>query len=228
MYDSVNLKSVPAESLHRLALYHCKLTDMLLARKNGTITSKELANTLGLNESTIRRDLMFMGEAPGKRGSGYNISTLRRMIGDFLSLPQFAPVAFVGSTSVVRSFFDYFPIEKFGFTPAAFFSEDPRDHGAWIYGHEVQAIETISKTIVDLGVRVAVVATHPTWLNHSINLLAQAGIKSILVLTQSDVTNTPPGVHIMQLGIACGLKSLFYYANLLEHQEPPAATVADD
>ncbi len=222
MQESTELNSIPAESLHRLALYHCKLTDMLLERQKNTITSKEMAKALGLNESTIRRDLMYIGESSGKRGAGYNISLLRRMIGEFLSLPSFAPIAIVGSTAVSRAIFEFFPIEKFGFTPAAFFSEDPRDQDAWVNGREVQPIEAISPALSAMGVKVAMVATHPTWLKHSIDLLANAGIKSILVLTQIEITKAPEGVHIMQLGITCGLKSLFYYANQLEHNDKPS------
>ena len=222
MQESTGSSSIPTESLHRLALYHCKLTDMLLARHKDVITSEELAKALGLNGATIRRDLMFIGGTYGKRGTGYNISMLRHMIGDFLSLPSFAPIAIVGSTTVARSIFEFFPIEKFGFTPAAFFSEDPRDQGVWINGCEVQPIEAISPAITATGIRVAMVATHPTWLMHSIGLLAQAGIKSILVLTQAEITKAPEGVCIMQLGITCELKSLFYYASQLEHNNQPS------
>ncbi|MBE0447259.1 MAG: HTH domain-containing protein [Actinobacteria bacterium] len=218
MQKLTSAKPTPTAVLHRLSLYHCLLTDWLLASKKGAITSKELASTLGLNEVTVRNDLSFLGETPGKRGVGYSIDGLRQMLGEFLGLPPFAPVAFVGSAKVVSSLFSFFLVEKFGFISAAFFSEDPNDRTAVINGREVQSIEAISPELASMGVNIAVVITHPTWVQHSINLLAQAGVKGILVLTPSVVIEAPEGVHVTQIRIPCDLKALFHRVSLLDQQ----------
>ncbi|HZD61018.1 MAG TPA: winged-helix domain-containing protein [Anaerolineae bacterium] len=216
--ELANLKSIPEESLHRLAAYHCILTNWLLAGKTGSATSKELAETLGLKETTIRHDLLYLGEAPGTRGVGYNITVLRRMIGEFLNLPAFAPVAIVGSATVINALFSFFPVEKSGFIPAAFFSEVPGDWGAVINGREVRPVDEISSTLGAMGVKVAIVAAHPSWVQHSVNLLAQAGIKALLILSQSVMPDIPEGVHAIQVTITCDLKTLFFYASMLDHE----------
>ncbi|MEW5705939.1 MAG: winged-helix domain-containing protein [Actinomycetota bacterium] len=205
-------KLASAESLHRLALYHCLLTDFLLCGKKIT-TSKEIADELDLNESTVRRDLSLTGNAPGKRGIGYDASSLRQRISDFLALPPFAPFAMVGSVAVTNAVFNFFPIEKFGFMPIAFFSEEPGDWGKVLNGHEVKPVDDISPALATMGINVAMVACRPNWVQHSINLLAQAGIKSILILTQSTLPSAPQGVHLAHVRIACELKSLFYFAD---------------
>jgi len=212
------LKPTPPAVLHRLALYHCLLTDWLLAGKKGAITSKEIASALGLNEVTVRNDLSFINEAPGKRGVGYSIDGLRQMLGDFLSLPPFAPVAYIGSAKVIDSLFSFFLVEKYGFISSAFFSEDPNDRGAVINGLEVQPIEAVVSQLSNSDIKVAVVVTHPSWVQHSINLLAEAGIKGILVLTPSVVIEAPEGVHVTQIRIPCDLKSLFHRVNMLEKE----------
>ncbi|MEW5706682.1 MAG: winged-helix domain-containing protein [Actinomycetota bacterium] len=213
MHKLQELRPTPPAVLHRLALYHCLLTDWLLAGKKGAITSKEIANALGLNEVTVRNDLSFLNETPGKRGVGYGIDGLRQMIGEFLSLPSLAPIAFVGSATVINSLLSFFLVEKFGFISAAFFSEDPNDRGVVINGREVQPIEAISSELGSMGIKVAVVVTHPSWVQHSINLLASAGIKGILVLTPSVVIDIPEGVYVTQIRIPCDLKSLFHRVN---------------
>ncbi len=213
-----NSKPAPAAVLHRLSLYHCLLTDWLLAGKKGAITSKEVARSLGLNEVTVRNDLSFLGETPGKRGVGYSIDGLRQMLGEFLALPPFAPVAFVGSAKVISSLFSFFLVEKFGFISAAFFSEDPNDRGAVINGREVEPVEAISPELSALRIKVAVVVTNPSWVQHSINLLAQAGVKGILVLTPSVAIEVPEGVSVTQVRIQCDLKSLFHRVNILEQK----------
>ena len=211
-------KPTPAAVLHRLSLYHCLLTDWLLAGKKGAITSKELAGTLGLNEVTVRNDLSFLGETPGKRGVGYSIDGLRHMLGEFLGLPPFAPVAFVGSANVISSLFSFFLVEKYGFISAAFFSEDPNDRGAVINGREVQPIEGISQELGAMGIEVAVVATHPSWVQHTINLLAGAGVKGILLLTPAVVIDAPEGVYVTQIRIPCDLKALFHRVSAVEQE----------
>ncbi len=213
-----NLKPAPAAVLHRLSLYHCLLTDWLLAGKKGAITSKEIAASLGLNEVTVRNDLSFLAETPGKRGVGYSIDGLRQMLGEFLALPPFAPVAFVGSAKVISSLFSFFLVEKFGFISAAFFSEDPNDRGAVINGREVEPVEAISPELSAMGIKVAVVVTHPSWVQHSINLLAHSGVKGILVLTPSVVIEAPEGVYVTQVRIPCDLKSLFHRVSILEQK----------
>jgi NADH/NAD ratio-sensing transcriptional regulator Rex len=136
-----------------------------------------------------------------------------------LALPPFAPLAFVGSAKVISSLFSFFLVEKYGFISAAFFSEDPNDRGAVINGLEVQPVEAVSTTLAGSGISVAVVVTHPSWVQHSINLLAEAGVKGILVLTPSVVVEAPEGVYVTQLRIPCDLKSLFHRVSLLEQGE---------
>lgn len=216
MTELMKTKEVPAAVLHRLALYHCLLTDWLLAGKKGSITSKEIANALGLNEVTVRNDLSFMKETPGKRGVGYSIDGLRQMLGKFLALPAFAPIAFVGSSKVISSLLSFFLVEKYGFVSAAFFSEDPNDRGVAINGREVQPIEAVSPELGAMGIRVAIVVTHPSWVQHTINLLAASGVKGILVLTPSVVIQPPEGVFVTQVRIPCDLKSLFHRVNSME------------
>lgn len=218
MHKQVEPGSIPSESLCRLSLYHCTLSDWIPSSGKRTVTSKELADILGLNEATVRRDLSYLSETLGTRGVGYNINDLMRMIADFLSLPSFAPVVFVGGAATINSLFNFFPITKFNFVPVAFFSEEPDDVGLVIYGQGVKSIEDISTAINPGEVNVALVAVHPSWLRYSINLLVGAGIKSILVLTQAMVSGVPEGVHATQLGITCELKSMFYHANLLKQQ----------
>lgn len=216
MHKQVEPGSLPSESLRRLSLYHCTLSDWIPNSGKKTITSKELANMLGLNEATVRRDLSYLSETLGTRGVGYDIHSLRRMIADFLSLPSFAPIAFVGGAATINSLFNFFPITKFNFVPVAFFSEEPDDIGLVIYGQSVKSIEEIPSAISLDEVNVALVAVHPSWLRYSIKLLVDAGIKSILVLTQATVSGIPEGVHVTQLGITCELKSMFYHANSLK------------
>lgn len=60
----------------RVALYYwaCAMTHL------GTITSKEIAATSGVNETQVRRDLGRLYGRAGKRGVGYKTETLGRLL----------------------------------------------------------------------------------------------------------------------------------------------------
>lgn len=214
MRRSARFKPVPAAVIRRMAQYHCLLTDWLLGGKNDWVTSKGLAKALGVTEVTVRSDLSYLGTEPGVRGVGYRIFKLKQLLDGFLGLPSHVPIAFVGSLRTMDVFSDFFAIERFGFSPTAFFSENPNDLDAIINGHEVRSITKIPSAVADMGIKVAIVATRPTWVQHTVNLLAEGGIRSILILTPAAEIKVPDNVNISQVGVPCELKTLAYHAGL--------------
>lgn len=226
MRGSARFKPTPAAVLNRLALYHCLMSDWLSSGKNGSVTSRKLADTLGVTDATVRSDLSYLGEEIGVRGLGYSTENLKRELEKFLSLPTFAPVAFLGTAKTIDSILSFFSPEKFGFTITTFFSEDPNDTGATVNGCEIQPIGAIPSTVGSLGIKTAIIATDPSWAQYSVDLLAKAGIKGILILTPAIAVKAPDEVKIIQAGIPCNLKILFYHASLAEEQDQDSFDIA--
>jgi len=216
MRRSARFKPVPPAVIRRMAQYDCLLTDWLLGGINDWVTSKELAKALGVTEVTVRSDLSYLGTDPGVRGVGYQVFKLKQLLDGFLGLPSQVPIAFVGSLRTMDVFFDFFAIERFGFSLTAFFSESPNDFDAIINGHEVWSITKIPSAVADMGIKVAIVATRPTWVQHTVNLLAQGGIRSILILTPAAEIKVPENVKVSLVGVPCELKTLAYHAGLDE------------
>ncbi|MDI6716201.1 MAG: winged-helix domain-containing protein [Actinomycetota bacterium] len=221
MRKAARLKPTPPAVLQRMALYHCMLNDWVLLGRNELVTSKELADVLGVTDATVRSDLSYLNDGPGTPGVGYNIDELRKLLGDFLALPTFAPIAFVGSAKTVTSIFNFFSAERFGFVACAFFSEDPADKGAVINGHEVRPIDAILMVLGDMEIKVAIVATQPNWVQYSVDLLVKAGVKGLLILTPSLDVKAPKDVKVLHFRIPCDLKMLFHHVSLIDEQESP-------
>jgi len=212
-------KPIPSAVLQRMALYHCLLTDWLKMGKDDMVTSKELSNALELTDATIRNDLSYLGDGPGIRGMGYNIDDLKLLLERFLLLPSSAQVAFVGSKKTIGSILDFFSAEKFGLLPTAFFSENAKDCGEFINDFKIYPVEAIPSVLNSLGIKVAVIATKPAWVQHSIDLLAKAGVKGVLNLTPTIEARVPDGVKVTQIRIPCDLKTLFYHAGQTEQSQ---------
>jgi redox-sensing transcriptional repressor len=204
---------IPEVVLERLALYHCLLQDWLISGRTEPVTSREISQALNLTDETVRRDLSFLETSTGKPGVGYEINELFEVIGEKLAMESRLPVLFIGSLRMVDALLGIFSLEKFGFTPEGFFSENPGDAGKLFRGFRVKSLLSLSKDEIPRGVRLAIIATSPEWTQHAIEKAAECGIKGILNLTPMVVSKIPRGVELVQLRYPCYLKILAYKTN---------------
>ena len=92
---NVDKQDVPAVTVPRLALYLRKLRE-LRSRGVDRVSSKDLAEMIGLNAAQIRKDFSYFGEF-GVRGVGYEVTRLIEEIGRCLGLEKTWNVIIVGA-----------------------------------------------------------------------------------------------------------------------------------
>lgn len=201
---------IPLVVLERLALYHFLLQDWIISGRTEPVTSKEISICLNLTDETVRRDLSFLDTNTGKPGVGYDPNDLFNVIGDRLALEARMPVIIVGSARMVDALLSIFSLEKFGFVPEGFFSENPGDSGKLFRGFKIKLLSELTKENIPPNVRLGIIATHPDWTQFTIDTLARAGIKGILNITPTVVTKIPKGVELIQLRYPCYLKILAF------------------
>lgn len=199
---------IPDVVLERLALYHCFLQEWIMVNKDKPITSKEMAQILGLTDETVRRDLSFLSKTGGKPGVGYNVRELYELLSEKLNIEDRLPIIFVGNLNLLESLSDVLNFAKFGFFVEGVFSENPEDVGKLYYGIKVKALDELSKGSIPENCRLAVVMVHSQWLNYTFTKLKEAGIKGVLNFTPSVTTPFPEGMEGIQLRYPCYLKIL--------------------
>lgn len=204
MADVVN---VPEASIYRLSLYHCYLGELLRSGETGRITSRHLAKELNVKEETIRRDMSFIGGV-GRPGAGYEADTLFKALTDFLGLSDEYPIIKIGSAQMLMALQVVFPAHSYGVRPVAHYSELPEDVGKMIDGIPVQHLTELPNLDRDLGVSVALVACSPGWVQMTIDLLDEAGVEGVLLLTPVIKINRPEGMEISHVRMPCDIKSL--------------------
>lgn len=200
-------RNAPDATLYRLALYHCYLGELLRVGAPARITSRQLAEELNIKEETVRRDVSFVGDI-GRPGSGYDPTVLYAEFTRFLGLSDEYPIVKVGTASMLEALSVVFPAEQYGVKPVAYFSELPDDAGAVVGGLTVQHLTDIPRLPPELGVKVALVACSPGWVQISLDLLAGVGVGGALLLTPAIRVRRPEGMTITQLRMPCDLKSL--------------------
>jgi len=194
--------------VYRLSLYHCYLGEVL--RVGGTeerITSRELAEELGIREETVRRDMSFIGGV-GRPGSGYQTGSLFDALQAFLGLKDEYPVLKVGTAQMLQALKVVFPAHAYGLEPVAHYSELPDDVGVLVDDIPVRHISELPDLDPSLDVTVALVACSPAWVQRTLTMLGDAGIRGVLLLTPAIKLDVPEGMNLTHVRMPCDIKSL--------------------
>ncbi len=194
-------------SLYRLSMYHCHILDVMRTESIGRITSLDFARALGIKEETVRRDLSHVGGV-GRRGSGYDCETLQNALQEFLGISEAYPVAVVGTRVVFEALRILFPAGLYGLRQAAYFSEKAEDVGVEFDGQLIRHTAELLSLDPSLGIQVALVAVSPIWVNLTLEFLAKAGIRGVLLVTQTLHLVSPEGLEIIHFRMPCDLKTL--------------------
>ena len=153
-------RPAPDATIYRLSMYHCYLGELLRARPDAKVTSRALAEELGLKEESVRRDISFIGNV-GRPGAGYEAAKLHEAIQGFLGLEDLYPVVRIGTAAMLAALEVLFPAEAWGISVAGYFTENPEEAGATVGGIEIHDMAQLPALAPSLGAEVALVACSP-------------------------------------------------------------------
>lgn len=186
------------------------------AAKRGasTISSDSLAEQVGVNPATLRRDLASLG-ITGTRGVGYDTKYLVFEIGGSLGLNQEWPAVIVGVGNLGRALANYSGLSDRGFPVRALLDVDPAVVGTNVGGVTVEHVDAIPDVVTREHLAVAVLATPPEVAQRTTEQLVAAGITSILNFTATPVQAGPTAhgerVEVRQVDLATELQILSFY-----------------
>lgn len=200
-------KAAPEATVYRLSLYHCYLGELHRTEGAQRITSRRLAEELNIKDETVRRDLSFLG-AGGRPGSGYESGELFASLQSYLGLSDEYPIIKVGSKQMIESLAVVFPAAAYGVKPVAYYSENREDVDAVVHGIAVKHIDDIPAIDPALNATVALVACTPRLVQQVIDLLDQAGVRGVMLLTPSIKVQKPEGMTLTHVRMPCDLKSI--------------------
>jgi redox-sensing transcriptional repressor len=204
MSDRTN---APQASVLRLSRYHCLIGELLRDEEAGRITSRFMAEQLGVAEETVRRDLSYV-EAEGRPGAGYDPSTLYDSLEAYLGLTADYPFVAIGSAAMLDALAVIFPAEEFGLHMVAAFSEREEDAGTLVRGIQVRPLAELAAAVLPVPVSVVLVACEPSAVPGALEAAHAAGIDAALMLTPVLRPRHPEGMQVTYFRIPCSLKSL--------------------
>ncbi len=200
-------RKIPDETVRRLPIY---LRGLLFLSEQGqqSVSSRNLADFLGVNPWQIRKDFSYFGDF-GTRGVGYDIKKLIKQINKILKLDVGHKAALVGVGNLGSAVLAYPGFGIYGFDVAAAFDTNPKKIGRKVKNITVEDtsnLKMLKKREIDIGI----IAVPRSAAQQTADALVKAGVKGILNFSPCYIT-VPKKVKVITIDIAMDLARLPYY-----------------
>ncbi|MCD4657543.1 MAG: redox-sensing transcriptional repressor Rex [Planctomycetes bacterium] len=197
-----------SQNVERLPRYFM-IMSTLLEEGVKTVTSKELANYEGIDESLVRKDLSAV-EVEGRKRVGYDVkkalNKLREMLG--IDIEHRAVLVGVGHLGTALSNFNGF--SRYNVKIVGLFDNDKSKHGKQIGKLLVQSMDKLAAFVKQQKANVGVVLVPATEGQIVTDKLVEAGVKSIWNFAPVPV-NVPKEIYIRNENLAASLVTLTFW-----------------
>ena len=198
---------IPDEAVRRLPIY---LRGLLFLSEGGqqSISSRDLADFLGVNPSQIRKDFSYFGVF-GTPGVGYKTETLIKQIRKILKLDVVHRTALAGVGNLGSALLAYPGFGVYGLDIVAAFDTDPKKIGRKVSNITIESsskLSSLRRRKIDL----AIIAVPGDSAQKTADVLVKAGVKGILNFSPCYIT-VPRRVKVISIDIAMDLARLPYY-----------------
>ena len=198
---------IPDETVRRLPIY---LRGLLFSSEQGqqSISSRNLADLLGVNPWQIRKDFSYFGGF-GTRGVGYKIENLAKQINKILKLDVGHKAALIGVGNLGLVVLAYPGFKIYGFDVAAAFDIDSKKVGRKVKNITIEDASNLG-TLKKRKINLAIIAVPRGAAQETADALVKAGVKGILNFSPCYIT-VPKKVKVITIDIAMDLARLPYY-----------------
>ena len=198
---------IPNEAVRRLPIYLRRLL-FLAEQRQQNVSSKGLAELLGVNPSQIRKDFSYFGVF-GTPGVGYKTEKLIKQIKKILRLDVVRKAALVGVGNLGSVVLSYPGFMVYGLGIVAVFDTDAKKIGRKVNNITIENTSKL-QTLRRRKIELAIIAVPPDAAQKTAEALVKAGVKGILNFSPCYIA-VPRKVKVITIDIAMDLARLPYY-----------------
>lgn len=196
-----------------------------------TVSSAEIAQFLNMDDTLVRKDLAAIG-VRGYPRVGFRAVEVMRAIRDALGFNDVYKAIIVGAGRMGGALATYTDFSKYGLFVVAAFDVDADKHGRLLGDIEILPMQDLEKTIIEHGVRLAILTVPVDPAQDIADRLVAAGVRAIWNFAPTKLT-TPDHVVVRHEHISVGLAELAYHLKRLQgigtpDSPPDAPTPATD
>ncbi|HEX2987975.1 MAG TPA: redox-sensing transcriptional repressor Rex [Chloroflexota bacterium] len=205
---------IPPATVQRLPLYVQALK--ALAREGEElISSQRLAMETGIEAAKIRRDFSYLG-AFGTPGVGYAVTDLLHEVSHYLGLSRIWPVALIGYGKLGSALAAYAGFAERNFQIVAIFDSNPQRVGLRVGDLKVLHTDQLPKTVGEMGIDIAIIATPAATAQEAADRLIGAGITSILNFAPTTLA-APATVAVRNIDLAAEMQILSFHETMKQN-----------
>ncbi|MBF1707675.1 MULTISPECIES: redox-sensing transcriptional repressor Rex [Streptococcus] len=208
--------TIPRATAKRLSLYY-RIFKRFNAEKIEKANSKQIAEAIGIDSATVRRDFSYFGEL-GRRGFGYDVKKLMNFFADLLNDNAITNVMIVGVGNMGRALLHYRFHERNKMKVVMAFDTDdhPEVGSTTSDGIPIYGISQIKEKIQSGNVQTAILTVPSVKAQEVASILVQAGVKGILCFSPVNLS-LPKDVVVQYVDLTSELQTLLYFMRKNEH-----------
>ncbi len=204
-----DIRKVPKATLHRYPVY-LKALRKLKAEGATRVMSRELADYVSIESTTIRRDFSFLGSL-GKQGYGYNIDDLIRIFSDELGMNFDEKIILVGVGNLGKALLNYNHWNHVVGEIVCAFDLDPASvKGAGVPVYDIKDI----RQKMPKNCRIAILCITGD-AQETVNLLVENGIRGIVSFS-AEHFKVNEGVYVKQVDVVSSIQELVFETNAMQ------------
>ena len=202
--------SIPRATAKRLSLYY-RIFKRFNAENIEKANSKKIAEAIGIDSATVRRDFSYFGEL-GRRGFGYDVKKLMNFFANLLNDNSITNVMIVGVGNMGRALLHYRFHERNKMKIVmAFDTDDYSDVGTTTNdGIPIYGISQIKEKVQEGNVKTAILTVPSVKAQEVASVLVDAGIKGILCFSPVHLS-VPKDVVVQYVDLTSELQTLLYF-----------------
>lgn len=203
---------IPNATAKRLSLYY-RIFKRFNAENIEKANSKQIAEAIGIDSATVRRDFSYFGEL-GRRGFGYDVKKLMDFFAEILNDKDITKVLIVGVGNMGRALLHYrfHDRNQMQITMAFDRDENPVVGSKIADNIPIYGISELKNKVAESGIQTAILTVESTKSQEVADLLVDAGIKGILSFSPINL-NLPDDVVVQYVDLTSELQTLLYFMN---------------
>lgn len=173
------------------------------------ISSRELAEKMGLTASQIRQDFNCFGEF-GQQGYGYNVKGLKEEIGKILGLDEKTPIILLGAGNLGRAIASHIDFHNKGFELVGIFDANPEVIGKKISNVTVSDIAELENFCNKNHPVAAILCIPKDAAEEETDKLINLGVRAFWNFTHYDLRMNHNGIAVENVHLGDSLTILSY------------------
>lgn len=194
--------------VRRLPRYYrflCELVDSGVEH----LSSKELADRMGLTASQVRQDFNCFGEF-GQQGYGYITAKLKQEVGEILGLNAIRPAVLIGVGNIGRGIVTHMDFNRYGLKLCGVLDRNPTLSGQELVGLSIRSTDELEEVCAAHQVQVAILCVPKSAAPALVERLLSCGVRGFWNFSHYDIAQHHPEAIAENVHLGDSLMTLAY------------------